>query len=346
MRTQKRAFSLVSAFSLLGLVLAGCAAEATPEASAPAETETEVPAVVEEYPTQPVTLIVPWAAGGGTDATGRLVAELLAEELGQPINVVNRTGAGGVVGHTAIATADADGYTLGVITTELSMFNHAATTSLTFEDYSLVALYNEDPVALHVAAGSDIVSAQDLVDAIKANPGTLNASGANFGGVAHLALVSFLTSHGLDADSVVWVPSEGSAPSLQELAAGTVQIVSTTLPEAASFVASGEARVVGVMSDARLASAPDVPTITEQTGESASLGAWRGIAGPTGMPDYVVERLSEAMANVVASAQFAEVMGGSGFGISYLDAGTFTDFLSARDTSFGAALKAAGLAAE
>jgi tripartite-type tricarboxylate transporter receptor subunit TctC len=346
MRTQKRAFSLVSAFSLLGLVLAGCAAEATPEASAPAETETEVPAVVEEYPTQPVTLIVPWAAGGGTDATGRLVAELLAEELGQPINVVNRTGAGGVVGHTAIATADADGYTLGVITTELSMFNHAATTSLTFEDYSLVALYNEDPVALHVAAGSDIVSAQDLVDAIKANPGTLNASGANFGGVAHLALVSFLTSHGLDADSVVWVPSEGSAPSLQELAAGTVQIVSTTLPEAASFVASGEARVVGVMSDARLASAPDVPTITEQTGKSASLGAWRGIAGPTGMPDYVVERLSEAMANVVASAQFAEVMGGRGFGISYLDAGTFTDFLSARDTSFGAALKAAGLAAE
>lgn len=345
MRTQKRAFSLVSAFSLLGLVLAGCAAEATPEASAPAEAETEVAAVVEEYPTQPITLIVPWSAGGGTDATGRLVAELLAEELGQPINVVNRTGAGGVVGHTAIATADADGYTLGVITTELSMFNHAATTSLTFEDYSLVALYNEDPVALHVAAGSDIVSAQDLVDAIKASPGTLNASGANFGGVAHLALVSFLTSHGLDADSVVWVPSEGSAPSLQELAAGTVQIVSTTLPEAASFVASGEARVVGVMADARLASAPDVPTITEQTGEAASLGAWRGIAGPTGMPDYVVERLSEAMANVVASAQFAEVMGGRGFGISYLDAGTFTDFLSARDTSFGAALKAAGLAA-
>lgn len=345
MRTQKRAFSLVSAFSLLGLVLAGCAAEATPEASAPAETATEVPAVVEEYPTKPITLIVPWSAGGGTDATGRLVAELLAEELGQPVNVVNRTGAGGVVGHTAIATTDADGYTLGVITTELSMFNHAATTSLTFEDYSLVALYNEDPVALHVAAGSDIVSAQDLVDAIKASPGTLNASGANFGGVAHLALVSFLTSHGLDADSVVWVPSEGSAPSLQELAAGTVQIVSTTLPEAASFVASGEARVVGVMADARLASAPDVPTITEQTGKPASLGAWRGIAGPTGMPDYVVDRLSEAMANVVASAQFAEVMGGRGFGISYLDAGTFTDFLSARDTSFGAALKAAGLAA-
>jgi tripartite-type tricarboxylate transporter receptor subunit TctC len=345
MHKQKRALSLGSAFALLGLVLAGCAAEPATDGGSATEGEEAAPAVVEEYPLRPITLIVPWSAGGGTDATGRLVAELLSEELGQPINVVNRTGAGGVVGHTAIATADSDGYTLGVITTELSMFNHAATTSLTFEDYSLVALYNEDPVALHVAASSDIVTAQDLVDAIAANPGKLNASGANFGGVAHLALVSFLTSHGLAADSVVWIPSEGSAPSLQELAAGTVQIVSTTLPEAASFVESGQARVVGVMADARLDSAPDVPTVFEQTGKTVSLGAWRGIAGPTGMPDYVVERLSEAMAKVVASDQFIEVMGGRGFGISYLNASTFTDFLSARDTSFGAALKAAGLAA-
>lgn len=343
MLKQKRATSLGSAFSMIALLLAGCAAE--PATDAGSEMEVDA-AVVVEYPTQPITLIVPWSAGGGTDATGRLVAELLAEELGQPINVVNRTGAGGVVGHTTIATSDSDGYTLGVITTELSMFNHAATTSLTFQDYSLVALYNEDPVALHVSASSDIETAQDLVDAIKASPGTLNASGANFGGVAHLALVSFLTSHGLAADSVVWIPSEGSAPSLQELAAGTVQIVSTTLPEAASFVESGEARVVGVMADARLDSAPDVPTVEEQTGQVVSLGAWRGIAGPSDMPDDVVKKLSAAMEKVVASDKFIEVMGGRGFGISYSDAPSFSEFLAARDASFGSALKAAGLAAE
>lgn len=343
MLKQKRATSLGSAFSMIALLLAGCAAE--PATDAGSEMEVDA-AVVVEYPTQPITLIVPWSAGGGTDATGRLVAELLAEELGQPINVVNRTGAGGVVGHTTIATSDSDGYTLGVITTELSMFNHAATTSLTFQDYSLVALYNEDPVALHVSASSDIETAQDLVDAVKASPGTLNASGANFGGVAHLALVSFLTSHGLAADSVVWIPSEGSAPSLQELAAGTVQIVSTTLPEAASFVESGEARVVGVMADARLDSAPDVPTVEEQTGQVVSLGAWRGIAGPSDMPDDVVKKLSAAMEKVVASDKFIEVMGGRGFGISYSDAPSFSEFLAARDASFGSALKAAGLAAE
>lgn len=349
MLKHRKTIPLGAAFSMMALLLAGCAAgpatDAGSEMEAEAETE-EAPAVVEEYPTQPITMVVPWSAGGGTDATGRLVAELLSEELGQPINVVNRTGAGGVVGHTAIATSEADGYTLGVITTELSMFNHAATTSLTYEDYSLVALYNEDPVALHVSASSDIETAQDLVDAIRENPGALNASGANFGGVAHLALVSFLTSHGLDADSVEWVPSEGSAPSLQELAAGTVQIVSTTLPEAASFVESGEARVVGVMADARLESAPDVPTISEQTGEDVSLGAWRGVAGPVGLPDNVVDTLSEAMATIVASDQFAEVMDGRGFGISYLDPASVNDFLSARDTSFGSALSAAGLAAE
>lgn len=347
MLKQRRAISLGSAFSMMALLLAGCATGTATDAGSEVEVETEeVPAVVEEYPTQPITMVVPWSAGGGTDATGRLVAELLSEELGQPVNVVNRTGAGGVVGHTAIATSDSDGYTLGVITTELSMFNHAATTSLTHQDYSIVALYNEDPVALHVSGDSDIETAQDLVDAIKANPGTFNASGANFGGVAHLALVSFLTSHGLAADSVVWIPSEGSAPSLQELAAGTVQIVSTTLPEAASFVESGEARVVGVMADARLDSAPDVPTVEEQTGEPVSLGAWRGIAGPTNLPENVVEQLSVAMENIVASDQFVEVMGSRGFGVSYLDASSFTDFLAARDASFGSALKAAGLAAE
>jgi len=332
------------AFSIFGMVLSGCAAQPASNEGAATESDAEVAEAVEEYPLGPLTLVVPWSAGGGTDATGRLVGELLSEELGQPVNVVNRTGAGGVVGHTAIATSDSDGYTLGIITTELSMFNHAATTSLTFEDYSLVALYNEDPIALHVSASSGIVTAQDLVDAVAANPGALNASGANFGGVAHLALVSFLTSHGLAADSVVWIPSEGSAPSLQEMAAGTVQIVSTTLPEAASFVDAGEARVVAVLADQRLESAPDVPTVIEQTGQAVSLGAWRGVAGPSGMPDDVVERLSKAMQKVVESDRFIEVMGSRGFGISYLDSTAFKDFLSTRDISFGSALKAAGLA--
>ena len=300
-------------------------------------------ALAQDYPTRPIELIVPWAAGGGTDATGRIVAELLSQALGQPINVVNRTGGGGVVGHTEIANASPDGYTLGVITTELSMFTHAGTSPIDHENFSAVALYNEDPVALHVAASSDVTDAAGLIAAIAANPGGMNASGANFGGVAHLGMVGFLLANDLPADAVVWIPSEGAAPSLQELAAGTVQIVSTTMPEAASMVDAGEARVIGVLADARLDSAPDVATMTEQTGNAASFGAWRGIAGPAGLPDHVLARLSEAMAEVAANPEFAELMGARGFGVSFLPADEFGAYLADRDAAFGAAMSAAGL---
>lgn len=300
-------------------------------------------AQAQEYPSRPIELIVPWAAGGGTDATGRIVAELLSQALGQPVNVVNRTGGGGVVGHAEIAAAQPDGYTLGVITTELSMFRHTGTSATSFEDFDPIALYNEDPVALHVANASDIDDAASMIDAISAAPGSLNASGANFGGVAHLGMVGFLLANGLDADDVVWIPSEGSAPSLQELAAGTIQIVSTTLPEAASMVLAGEARVVGALSDARIDTAPDVPTMQEQTGNAASFGAWRGIAGPAGLPEDVVSRLSEAMEDIVADEAFLEFMSGRGFGVSFLPAGDFASYLADRDEAFGAAISAAGL---
>jgi len=299
--------------------------------------------LAQEYPTRPIELIVPWSAGGGTDATGRMVAELLSRELGQPVNVVNRTGGGGIVGHTEIANADPDGYTLGVITTELSMFNHAGTSPITHADYDPIALYNQDPVALHVAASSDVTDAASLIEAVSSASGSMNASGANFGGVAHLGLVGFLVANGLAPDSVVWIPSEGSAPSLQEMAAGTVQIVSTTLPEARSMVDAGEARVIGVLADERLASNSDVLTMFEQTGNSASFGAWRGIAGPDGMPEDIAVRLSDAMAEVVADPVFTEFMAGRGFGISFAAADDFANFLENRDMSFGTAMSAAGL---
>ena len=97
-----------------------------------------------EYPERPITLIVPWGAGGGTDATGRMIAGLLKAELGQPVNVVNRTGGSGVVGHSAIATAAPDGYTIGVVTVEIGMMHWAGLTELTGKDYTPIALYNYD----------------------------------------------------------------------------------------------------------------------------------------------------------------------------------------------------------
>lgn len=107
-----------------------------------------------EYPERPITLILPWGAGGGTDATGRILANLLKEELGQPVNIVSQTGGSGVAGYSAIASAKSDGYTIGVITFETGMIHWAGLTDLTYRDFTPIALYNSDPAGVIVAADS------------------------------------------------------------------------------------------------------------------------------------------------------------------------------------------------
>src|SRR5829696_9143101 len=135
------------------------------------------PALAQAYPARPVTVIVPWGAGGGTDATARIVAALLEKDLGQPFNVVNRTGGSGVVGHSAIATAQPDGYTIGIITVEISMMHWQGLTQLDPKSYTPLALMNEDPPGVQVKADSPYKTVQELADAIKASPpGKLKAS--------------------------------------------------------------------------------------------------------------------------------------------------------------------------
>src|SRR5512135_2381669 len=112
------------------------------------------PAFAQSWPTRPITLIVPWAAGGGTDATGRIVGSLLEKELGQPVNVVNRTGGSGVVGHAAIASAAPDGYTIGMLTVEIGMMHWQGLTQLNGTSYTPIGLVNFDPAGLSVAADS------------------------------------------------------------------------------------------------------------------------------------------------------------------------------------------------
>jgi tripartite-type tricarboxylate transporter receptor subunit TctC len=135
------------------------------------------------YPERPITLIVPWAAGGGTDATARIIGTLLEKEVGQPVNVVNRTGGSGVVGHSAIAQATPDGYTIGIITVEIGMMHWQGLTDLTGASYTPLGLVNFDPAGLQVAADSPYKTANDLIAAIKANPGKLKASGTGQGGI-------------------------------------------------------------------------------------------------------------------------------------------------------------------
>src|SRR5881394_4618232 len=133
------------------------------------------------WPERPVTLIVPWGAGGGTDATARIIGSLLEKELGQPVNVINRTGGSGVVGHAAIAAAAPDGYTIGIVTVEIGMMHWQGLTELTGASYTPIGLVNADPAGIEVAADSPYKSVNDLVAAIKAAPGKFKASGTGQG---------------------------------------------------------------------------------------------------------------------------------------------------------------------
>lgn len=294
-----------------------------------------------DYPDRPITLIVPWGAGGGSDATARIVAQLLEEKLGQPINVVNRAGGGSVIGHTEIARAKPDGYTLGNVTTELSMFHWLGQSQLSHQDYTPIGLYNADFGGIFVAANSPHETLQDLVDAIRKNAGAIPAGGANQGGVNHLAYAALVAA--ADGDRAFWVPSEGAAPALQLLTSGAIQAAIVQFPEAQALIQAGEIRPLATLATARDANHPDVPTVAEASDVAVSISGWRGLAGPQGMPPEIVDTLAAALEEIVASEAYREFMAGRQFTVAYEGGAAFGDYLAERDAQFGEALTAAGL---
>jgi tripartite-type tricarboxylate transporter receptor subunit TctC len=297
------------------------------------------------YPERPITLIVPWGAGGGTDATARIVASMLERELGVPVNVVNRTGGSGVVGHSAIATAAPDGYTIGMITVEIGMMHHQGLTELKWDSYTPLALMNVDPPGVQVLADSPYPTAKDLLDAIKAAPkGQFKASGTGQGGIWHVALGGWLQGAGLPADQVQWVPSQGAAPGLQDLAAGGVDVVTCSVPEAKALIDAGKVKSLAIMAPERNPLFPDVPTLKEATGVDFTIGAWRGIAGPKGMPQEAVDRLAPLLRQISESQEFKDFMNQRGFGMVYAGPDEFAAFMEERDEAFGPIMQALGLA--
>ncbi len=299
----------------------------------------------ENYPNRPVQIFCPWGAGGGTDATARIVAAVLEKELGQPFNVVNRTGGSGVVGHSAIATAAPDGYTLGIITVEIAMMHWQGLTELNPRSYTPLALMNEDPPGVQVSSGSPYKTVKELADAIKAAPpGKFKASGTGQGGIWHLALVGWLTAMGLKPDHVAWVPSNGAAPAMQDLAAGGLDLVTCSVPEARAIIAAGKARSLAVMATKRNPQFPDVPTLSEAMNISYNTGAWRGFAGPKNLPAPIATKLTAALKKVYDSKEYKDFMSSQGFGTVWGDAAEFAKFMDGSDAQMGTAMKAAGLA--
>ncbi len=297
------------------------------------------------WPERPVQVIVPWAAGGGTDATGRIIAKMLQDQFKQPFNVVNRTGGGGVVGHAAIAQAPADGYTIGVITIEIGTFKWLGQSDLSGSNFTPIALYNFDPGAFYVAADSPFKNAKEVIGALKANPRTYKlASGSAIGGAWHMAFGSLLLKAGVDPGQFNWIASQGAAPALQELVAGGTDIVPCSLPEAKSLLDAGKIRAMAVLSEERLPAYPKVPTAKEAVGVNVLAGAWRGIGGPKGMPEEATTKLIAAMEKIHKSQEFRKFMTDRGFGLMWRAGPDFGKFMDESAADSGKVLKAIGLA--
>lgn len=296
-----------------------------------------------DWPEKAVTLVVPWSAGGGTDATARAVAEGLEARFGQPFNVVNRTGGGGLVGHTAIVQGKPDGYTLGVITIESAMYASQGLPGVTPEDFTYIGRFNADPIAVNVRADAPYDDVQGLVEAVKSDPSALAASGANRGGLSHLAWVGLLSAVDIDPAQINWVASDGSAPALQQLASGAIEVVSTSPAEARALVEAGEAKTLALISGERSSLYPDLPTTDESFGIEWSPLPFRGLAGPKDMPADVAEKVSTALKEITEDPEFLEMMSSRGFSVAYQDAATFSQTVHTAGSSLGAAMKAAGL---
>lgn len=300
-------------------------------------------AALAEYPERPITLIVPWGAGGGTDATGRIIANLLQANLGTPVNVVNRTGGSGVVGHSAIAQAKPDGYTIGVATVEIGMMHWAGLTELTHKDYTPIALYNSDPAGVVVRADSTWNSVEDVLSAAQENPGKFKGSGSGQGGIWHLALAGMLNANEIDATSVPWVPSKGASAALQELVAEGVDVVTASVVEASGLIDADKVKALAVMSDDRINAFADVPTLSEAGSADWTAAAWRGIVAPAELPEDIEARLRKAMSEVWNSDEFKEFMNGRGFGLTYLEGEAFGEWMASSDAGIGDVMAAVGL---
>ncbi|MEW4567139.1 tripartite tricarboxylate transporter substrate-binding protein [Tautonia sp. JC769] len=291
----------------------------------------------EVYPDRPIMLICPWSAGGGTDTVSRTVAALLERDLGVPVNVVNATGGSGVTGHTRGALAPADGYTMTMVTVELNMLHWRGLTNITPDAFRPLMLLNRDDAALFVRADAPWQSISELKEAVVASPRALRASGTAQGGIWHVSLAGWLNDEGLDAGDILWVPINGAGPSLDALMSGGVEVVCCSLPEAAALLESGRIRSLGVMAEDRVQGFLSVPTFREQ-GSDWTMGGWRGLALPLGVPEERAERLESAIQQVVQGDEYLGFMESTGFNVSPAGPEAFREIMEAFDQQLGVIL--------
>ncbi|ABX33628.1 conserved hypothetical protein [Delftia acidovorans SPH-1] len=268
------------------------------------------------WPQRPIELIVPFAAGGGTDVLARALAEVARKHLPQDLIVLNRAGASGAVGWTELANARPDGYKIGIITVELTMIPHMGLTKISSDAVLPVARLNADPATIAVRADSPYRSIEELIAAARKDEAAVRIGNAGPGSLGHLAAAALQDKAGVKFNHA---PYRGANPAVLDLLGGHIEAVAVTPVEVATYVAAGKIRPLAIMAEQRIQAGWEaVPTLKER-GIDLLIGGWRGLAVPRNTPDAVVQTLRKAMALTLKDPVLRETMAKQNMGEGYLD---------------------------
>ncbi len=294
-----------------------------------------------KYPSRNITIICPWSPGGGTDRTARFIASEMQKRLGVPVTVVNKTGGNGAIGHSAAAYAKPDGYTIGIVTMELSTIPWLGLSKVSYKDFAPIMQFNQDYAAVIVGANAPWKNIEELIDAIKKDPEKFTFSGSGAGSIWDLARVGMLDKAGIDPKKVKWIPSKGAAPAITELLGGHVSVITCSYPEAAPQIKAGKLKALALMAPERDPRFADVPTLKEN-GIDWSAGTWRGFAAPKKTPKDRLDVLYKTIKDVTDSKEFKDFMEKNGFGIKIRGPQEFEKFLEEDYHRWNHVLKIAG----
>jgi tripartite-type tricarboxylate transporter receptor subunit TctC len=265
-------------------------------------------AAAQAWPSRPVRIVVGFPAGGGVDLTARPLAQRLSTRLGQPVVVENRGGAGGNIAMDLVAKAPADGYTLLAGNVGMLAINPALYRDLTFDtvsSFAPVAQIVAVPLAVAVPADLPARTLAEFVALAKARPGQLNMGSGGNGGIPHLAFELLKRQTGID---VQHVPYRGSAPALQDLIGGRVQLMVDGYNLMRGAAEAGRIRVIATTGRQRLPALPDVPTVDESVAPGFEALGWQGILAPAGTPEPILAQLEAAIAEVLRDGDLPRVL--------------------------------------
>jgi tripartite-type tricarboxylate transporter receptor subunit TctC len=279
------------------------------------------------YPAKLVTMIVPFPPGGVADIVGRPLAASMEKLLKQPVVVVNRTGAGGAVGMSAVAKSAPDGYTILMGLSSISVFPVAdringKAPSYEMKDFAPIALVTADPTVLVVRADGPYKTLRDFVAAAKANPGKINYSSAGVYSTLHVAMEIFAHAAGID---LFHVPYQGGGPAVTALLGGQVEALASGPAAAIGQIKAGKMRALAAWSDKRLALMPELPTFKE-LGYDAEFYIWSGVFAPAATPSPILSKLRGAVKEAASSPEFKAAMDKVSTPVAYLDAPEFQQY--------------------